>query len=933
MLRLVVLALALGLALFGFTGLAVAQVTVGEFVEEVYETPHPYPSSGADSPELTWSEEILHPGATYVAVHFSRFQLAEGDHVVVRSPDGKQSWTYRGLGRRGLGMSGDGFFATHIKGDHALIELFTTGHDSGHGFTIDRYGRGYNEQEIEDFWSLGLGEKMNLPIPGSWQSESVCTADDTEEIRCYETSQPAVWERSRAVARLLLNGSVHCTGWLVGCEGHVMTNEHCIGSQSQANNIDFEFVAEGATCGTNCAFAGGCPGIIEASGGTLVAFDAPLDYALVLADTSVANNTDLVATYGFLQLRDTGAVLDEQIYVVQHPAGWGKRVAWESTYPDDVTLGGMNYATGLGEVPCSGGPGDVGYWADTQGGSSGSPVLAVSDHRVVALHHCRGSASCTTGNPGTDDRNRGVPIEAVIADLGPDLPQCATCDPPAAPVNPQATATGIDTIELSWMGISGPGVPGNPPTNFSYSVYRSAGACPGGGFTEIASGLQLATYTDNTATRDTLWSYYVTVVDEDTSCESTTIECIEAPSFGLTASAAIEVCAPADGMIAVDLAAVGAFGDAVDLAASGNPAGTSASFDTDPVTPPGSSTLTVSGTGGAAAGTSMVTVEGTASFFSRSATTAMTIFDAVPGTPGLTTPADGALNQPTLPTFVWQAAAGVSGYTLEIATDPAFSNVVETIMTTETQAAPSTDLDTSIHYYWRVTGANACGDSPSAIFDFFTEAAPGDCGFEQQPMMFFDDDLEGDTSGWTSSGTGDTWGPSGARTHSGANAFNAEDVAAVSDQYLVSPALVLPTGSAPLTLQFWNHQTIEDSGSGCFDGAVVEISIDDGATWTRLESELLTDPYDGPVSTGFSNPIGGENAWCGDPQDWLESIVDLDAFAGETVRFRFRLATDSSVGREGWYIDDVVVQGCENAGLFNDGFESGDTSAWSASLP
>ena len=200
-------------------------------------------------------------------------------------------------------------------------------------------------------------------------------------------------------------------------------------------------------------------------------------------------------------------------------------------------------------------------------------------------------------------------------------------------------------------------------------------------------------------------------------------------------------------------------------------------------------------------------------------------------------------------------------------------------------------------------------------------------------MMLFDDDLEGDTSGWTSSGTGDTWGPSGARTHSGANAFNAEDVAAVSDQYLVSPAVSLPTGSAPLTLQFWNHQTIEDSGSGCFDGAVVEISIDDGATWTRLETELLTDPYDGPVSTGFSNPIGGENAWCGDPQDWLESIVDLDAFAGETVRFRFRLATDSSVGREGWYIDDVVVQGCENAGLFTDGFESGDTSAWSASLP
>lgn len=928
--RFVVPFFALWLAL---AGIAAAQVTVGEHVEELYQTSHPYPSSGADAPELTWSEEILHPGATYIALHFSRFQLADGDHVVVRSPDSKQSWTYRGLGRHELGLTEDGFFATHIKGDHAIVELFTTGHASGHGFTIDRYGRGYNEQEIEDFWSLGLGEKMNLPIPGSWDNESVCTTDDTEEIRCYETSQPTVWERSRTVARLLLNGSVHCTGWLVGCEGHVMTNEHCIASQSQANQIDFEFVAEGATCETNCGFAGGCPGIIEASGGTLVAVDNPLDYALVLADTSVANNTDLVATYGFLQLRDTGAVQDEQIYIIQHPAGWGKRIAWQSSYPDDVTLGGLTYATGLSEATCSGGGPEVGYWADTQGGSSGSPVLAASDHRVVALHHCRGSASCTTGNPGTDDRNRGVPIEDVIANLGADLPQCATCDPPEAPVNPQATATGPDTIQLSWEGISAPDVPDNPPVNFSYSVYRSEGACPGGIFTEIASGVQLAEYTDNTATGDTLWSYYVTILDEDTSCESTVNECIEAPSFDVTTPAAIEVCAPADGVIAVDVAAVGAFGDAVDLSASGNPAGTSVGFDTDPVTPPGSATATVSGTGGAATGASMVSIEGAASFFTRASTTEMTLFDAAPGTPTLTSPADGANNQPTLPTFEWQAAAGVSEYTLEIATDPAFSGVVETIATTDTQATPSTDLDTSIRYYWRVSADNACGVSPSTIFDFITEAAPGDCGLEQQPMRLFDDDLEGDTSGWTSSGTGDTWTPSSARTHSGTNAFHAEDVASVTDQYLVSPAVVLPAASAPLTLQFWNHQTIEDSGTGCFDGAVVEISTDDGATWIRLEAELLTDLYDGPVSTSFSNPISGENAWCGDPQDWLESIVDLDAFASETVRFRFRLATDSSVGREGWYIDDVVVQGCENAGVFTDGFESGDTSAWSSTAP
>lgn len=143
----------------------------------------------------------------------------------------------------------------------------------------------------------------------------------------------------------------------------------------------------------------------------------------------------------------------------------------------------------------------------------------------------------------------------------------------------------------------------------------------------------------------------------------------------------------------------------------------------------------------------------------------------------------------------------------------------------------------------------------------------------------------------------------------------------------------MPTGESPLTLQFWNWQEIEDSAGGCFDGAVAEITTDGGTNWSRLEAELLTDPYDGPVDDCCDNPIQNQNAWCGDPQDWLESIVDLDAYAGQTVQFRFRLATDSSVSREGWYIDDVKVQSCPDSLIFADGFESGDTTAWSSDMP
>ena len=103
---------------------------------------------------------------------------------------------------------------------------------------------------------------------------------------------------------------------------------------------------------------------------------------------------------------------------------------------------------------------------------------------------------------------------------------------------------------------------------------------------------------------------------------------------------------------------------------------------------------------------------------------------------------------------------------------------------------------------------------------------------------------------------------------------------------------------------------------------MVEISSDGGQNWLSVDSaDLLTDPYDGPIDDGFSNPAQGLLAWCGDPQDWLNSVVDLSTFAGQTIQFRFRLATDRSVGRDGWYVDDFRVQSCAVEGIFADGFE------------
>ena len=77
--------------------------------------------------------------ATYIAIHFDRFELAPGHRLEIRSESGRQRHVLTGRGRHGLGT----FWASHVKGDVAVVELFTTGRQSNScGVSIDKYAAG-----------------------------------------------------------------------------------------------------------------------------------------------------------------------------------------------------------------------------------------------------------------------------------------------------------------------------------------------------------------------------------------------------------------------------------------------------------------------------------------------------------------------------------------------------------------------------------------------------------------------------------------------------------------------------------------------------------------------------------------------------------------------------------------------------------------------
>ena len=131
-----------------------------------------------------------------------------------------------------------------------------------------------------------------------------------------------------------------------------------------------------------------------------------------------------------------------------------------------------------------------------------------------------------------------------------------------------------------------------------------------------------------------------------------------------------------------------------------------------------------------------------------------------------------------------------------------------------------------------------------------------------------------------------------------------------------------------------------------WDGGVLEYTVNDGASWFDIlagNGGSIPANSDRMVQGGYtqtlnssSNPIGGRQAWSGASTGWEQVLVDISDFAGQTVRFRWRLGCDGSVSDVGWWVDDVeVLQGsdCGSSVIFLDGFESGDTSEWSLTLP
>ena len=91
-----------------------------------------------------------------------------------------------------------------------------------------------------------------------------------------------------------------------------------------------------------------------------------------------------------------------------------------------------------------------------------------------------------------------------------------------------------------------------------------------------------------------------------------------------------------------------------------------------------------------------------------------------------------------------------------------------------------------------------------------------------------------------------------------------------------------------------------------FDSGYVQISTDNGATWTSLGNADTVDELDAGADDVLVDNLPGFN---GDSGGWKAETFDVSAYAGQTVLLSFRYITDINTGGLGWWVDNVRLNG------------------------
>ena len=246
--------------------------------------------------------------------------------------------------------------------------------------------------------------------------ESIIDSPDFEKMRDLPTNSRD-YQLGRKVGWIIIpvrnepGAFWSCTGFLVGPD-LFMTNHHCLHDGAGLLRISgvrifMDYYQDLTVDRTR--------GGITARVSAVVEMDKHLDYALLRLDKSIGN------TYGWLTLDTT---IDPDDYsqrakIIQHPDARSKEIVRRNSQILALTPDSRARF-----------PSRIAYHADTQSGSSGSPVFLKDGTGVIAIHH----TSIVHRFTGVPDFNVGTLMSHIV----PKIQQYLPSPPPPAP-SPVAT--------------------------------------------------------------------------------------------------------------------------------------------------------------------------------------------------------------------------------------------------------------------------------------------------------------------------------------------------------------------------------------------------------------------------------------------------------------------------------------------------------------
>jgi MYXO-CTERM domain-containing protein len=267
------------------------------------------------------------------------------------------------------------------------------------------------------------------------------------------------------------------------------------------------------------------------------------------------------------------------------------------------------------------------------------------------------------------------------------------------------------------------------------------------------------------------------------------------------------------------------------------------------------------------------------------------------------------------------AAAGVSfpnGTTATIASIAPFSTGTATV-----NVALNNSFVNISNVSFAVTATNNSACSPSV-----QTTLPVQVNYDETFMSSTTETVESANPPWVKwsapgfTGLADTIWTRNTQAN-GNHRWYGQNFTAHSDTAIESPSVIVAAaGSFSVTFAHaFDFEATSSMGQFTYwDGGLVEITKDGGMTWEDV-SMYAAPGYNGTIAqiAGADNPLGGRQGYVRRNAAWPNTNnVTLNfgnAFAGQTVKLRFRLGTDALDGvptYQGWYIDNIAFQNITN---------------------